>query len=64
MNKQITEGLTMPYKFRDRECLSCGFKWTSEVKHTMYTANLTGEVSQQCPQCNSRAVMSSPVKLI
>jgi antirestriction protein len=45
---------------RDRECTECGHKWSSQVSFTPYTANLSGEISQQCPECNSRSVTSYP----
>lgn len=45
---------------RDRECTECGHKWSSQVTFTPHTANLSGEISQQCPECNSRSVTSYP----
>lgn len=45
--------------YRDRECMACSHKWASEVKLGL-TTRLSGEMSSQCPKCNSPAIMSSP----
>lgn len=43
---------------RSHEC-ACGHKWTATVRHGE-TPNLSGEVTQWCPKCGSRPLMSSP----
>ena len=43
---------------RSHEC-ACGHKWTAKVRRGE-TPNLSGEVTQWCPKCNSRPSMSSP----
>jgi hypothetical protein len=49
-------------KVRDRECQTCKWGWTSEVKMSPYTTNLSGEATEHCPMCNSKNVISWPIK--
>jgi DNA-directed RNA polymerase subunit M/transcription elongation factor TFIIS len=47
---------------RHRECFRCGHKWVSEVRLSRNTANLSGEVTEWCPKCQSHDVMSLPAE--
>ena len=49
-------------KVRDRECLGCKHRWTSPVRLSPHTSNLSGEATEWCPRCGSRHVMSTPVR--
>jgi DNA-directed RNA polymerase subunit M/transcription elongation factor TFIIS len=45
---------------RKRECMSCGHVWHSPCVFAPYTPNLSGERTEQCPECNSRGICSYP----
>lgn len=47
---------------RDRTCLDCGAHWTSPVRLTPHTYNLSGEETEWCAECNGRNVMSGPAR--
>ena len=47
---------------RDRECMSCGNKFTAPVVMSSHTSNLSGEATVWCPKCASRSVVSHPVR--
>ena len=49
-------------KIRDRDCMDCKHEWTSPVRLSPHTPNLSGEAVEYCPQCNSRNVVSHPVR--
>lgn len=46
---------------REHEC-NCGHKWSAPVKFAP-TANLSGESTQWCEKCGSRAAISHPQKV-
>lgn len=46
---------------RKRECRDCKHKWFSPREMANATPNISGEKTEQCPKCNSRAVNSGPV---
>ena len=45
---------------RKRECMSCGWAWSSDVELDEHTFNLSGESTTWCPKCDSRAGVSYP----
>lgn len=47
-------------KFRTHTCLCCNHKWTSEVVMSQHSPAISGERTEQCPTCDSRAVVSTP----
>jgi hypothetical protein len=46
---------------RDRTCCDCKNEWTSAVVMSATTQNLSGEKSEQCPDCHSTEIMSGPI---
>ena len=46
---------------RDHACLECKHEWSSQVQYSDSTPAISGEKSEQCPECDSRSVMSSPI---
>lgn len=52
---KIVERVTV----RDRECLECKHRWTSPVRYGA-TPNISGELTEWCPECNARAATGSP----
>lgn len=47
-------------QLRDRTCQDCGQKWTTAVRLSTTTANLSGEATTYCPGCNGHNVISGP----
>ena len=47
-------------KMRHRQCLKCKNEWDSPVELSQFTANLSGELTQYCPDCNSGEIVSFP----
>lgn len=43
---------------RDHECV-CGHEWSAQVRYGD-TANLSGEKSEYCSECNAKSVMAGP----
>lgn len=48
---------------RDRECMTCKHEWTAPVILSTSTANLSGEATCFCPNCNNRATISNPQRV-
>lgn len=63
MNDDYYNGVK-PISVRDCQCLRCGKFFVREVKHVDHTQNLSGEVSNYCPKCGSKEVLSSPIKRV
>lgn len=55
-------GLEPTEQYRNCECLSCHHTWKEPVTLSISSPGLSGEKSPQCPKCDSRGVMSSPVQ--
>lgn len=47
-------------KYRTHTCLSCNHQWTSPVVMSASSPAISGERTEQCPQCSHRGVASSP----
>lgn len=56
--------MTINVYVRDNECLSCGQKWTQQIKFSDFTENLSGENTVWCSNCRSRTVKSNPARII
>lgn len=49
-------------KFRNYECMDCKHRWSANVLRNSESPNLSGEVTQQCPQCQSRNTAGDPIQ--
>ena len=47
---------------RDRECMACKHKYTSSVRYAKETPNLSGEVTEYCPECGKGGIVSGPMR--
>ena len=50
------------FQHRTHSCGECKHVWITPVEQSAHTSNLSGEKSEECPECSSRNVHSSRVQ--